>query len=232
LFFLTAVAAAHAQGGGPGSKAAESQELFSSLNTWSAFAEYSPNSQHMFLGYSEQRRLVTFGGEYARRLSVKSWVTTFYVAQVRPVMLEGDPTLAGIRDPATGQVVFRDPHPSRVEFAPLQNFSFQNFYNRQWTYAAGLNPLGFKANFLPHRRLQPFVAGGAGFLVSARDVPIDNTSNFNFSFEFGGGLEWYYIARRSLRFDYRLHHISNAFIGASNPGIDSGLWQITYSFGK
>ena len=72
-------------------------------------------------------------------------------------------------------------------------------YGRQWTYTGGLNPLEAKRNLVSRRRLQPVLLGAAGFLASARDVPVDVSSQFNFSFEFGAGLEWFYKPRNSLR---------------------------------
>lgn len=215
---------------------------FTRLNTWSAFTQYSPNSSHIILGYAERRRLVTVGGEYSRRLSSRKWESLYYLVQARPLVLAGDPDLVALKSIFSNQVVVRFPSPERVvaisralvdvPVGPNLVIVASPVYGRQWTYSAGFNPLGLKLSLAPRRRLQPVLLAAAGFLVSTRDLPVDNSSRFNFSFEFGGGLEWFYKPRRSVRFDYRIHHISNARIGATNPGIDSGLMQITYSFGR
>ena len=214
---------------------------FTRLNTWSAFGQYSPDSSHIILGFAEKRRLVTLGGEYSRRISLRKWEALYYVAQVRPMVLESDPLMVGIRSLTTGQIVehFKDPvrvvaidHSLFPQEVGNHTVFFSRVYGKEWTYSAGLTPLGLKLNLAPHHRLQPVAMMAAGFLASARDVPVDNSSRFNFNFDFGLGVEWFYKPKRSLRFDYRIHHISNARIGATNPGIDSGLMQITYSFGK
>src|SRR5262249_32066477 len=54
-------------------------EPYSRLNTWSIFGEFSPNSHHIFLGDSQERRLVSIGGEYVRRLVFKRWFELGYL---------------------------------------------------------------------------------------------------------------------------------------------------------
>jgi hypothetical protein len=45
-------------------------------------------------------------------------------------------------------------------------------------------------------------------------------------------VELYRDKTRSIRAEYRYHHISNHGTAEENPGIDNGLVQITYSFGR
>src|SRR5215467_3641499 len=58
---------------------ANDSEPYSRLNTWSIFGEFSPNSHHIFLGDSQERRIVSLGGEYARRLVFKRWFELDYL---------------------------------------------------------------------------------------------------------------------------------------------------------
>lgn len=44
-------------------------------------------------------------------------------------------------------------------------------------------------------------------------------------------MELYRDRRHSVALEYRIHHLSNAYIGNSNPGIDSGIFKLTYSLG-
>ena len=222
-----------------GQKAAESDEPYSRRNTWSVFGEFSPNSHHIVLGVSEERRIISLGGEYQRRLVFRRWFELEYLIQARPVFLERDPALAGFRSAATGQVVLRFQPAQRVDLVDRRQFTLlpQNvradpFYETQWTYAFGLNPIGFKWSFVPRRRLQPVMTFATGFVASARDVPVDQSRSFNFTFELGFGVEYYLRPKRSLRLDYRVHHLSNAYTGFNNPGIDSNLFQLSYSFGR
>ena len=101
-----------------------------------------------------------------------------------------------------------------------------------------MSPLGLKLNFLPRRRVQPVFTVLTGYVFSTKPIPIAQAGSFNYTFEFGAGLEFFrshepgFFGNRALRAEYRYHHISNAYTAASNPGIDNGLLQITYSFGR
>src|SRR5262249_4346421 len=218
---------------------ANASEPYSRLNTWSIFGEFSPNSHHIFLGDSQERRIVSLGGADARRLGFKRWFDLDYLVQVRPLFLERDQALAGFRTVDTHQPVLRFPRPQRVDIvdrSPFlllpQNVLVEPFYASQWTYAGGLNPVGFKWSFLPRRRLQPIMTFSSGFILSTRDIPVDQSESFNFTFELGFGVEYYVRPKHSLRLDYRVHHLSNAYRGLNNPGIDSNLFQLSYSFGR
>ncbi|WP_213804557.1 acyloxyacyl hydrolase [Granulicella sp. dw_53] len=81
-------------------------------------------------------------------------------------------------------------------------------------------------------RFQPFFIANGGFLASPRDLPVNNSSRFNFTFEFGGGLEPFRDHRHAWSIDYRIHHLSNAYLGRTNPGINSQLITLTHSFGR
>lgn len=100
------------------------------------------------------------------------------------------------------------------------------------TYVSAFSPLGYKLSLFPRKRMHPFVTGLGGFAVSPRDIPVFNSSSFNYTFEFGGGVEWFQTHSRSCRFEYRYHHLANAGNVAENPGIDSGVFKVTYSFGR
>ena len=63
-------------------------------------------------------------------------------------------------------------------------------------------------------------------------VPTVNAGNFNFTFDFGAGIELFRDHTRSMRVEYRYHHISNHNTALANPGIDNGLFQVVYSFGR
>jgi hypothetical protein len=71
-----------------------------------------------------------------------------------------------------------------------------------------------------------------GFSVSARDIPKFDSSAFNFTFSFGAGLDLFRTPTRAMRFEYRVQHLSNAYIGATNPGIDSQMIHVGHSWGR
>jgi opacity protein-like surface antigen len=92
--------------------------------------------------------------------------------------------------------------------------------------------VGFQWNFLPRRKLQPFLIGHGGYMYSTQAIPVAQAGNFNFTFDLGVGLELYRTKTRSIRAEYRYHHISNHDTATANPGIDNGLFQVTYAFGR
>jgi len=101
------------------------------------------------------------------------------------------------------------------------------------TYVSGFSPLGYKLSAFPRRHIQPYVTGLSGFAVSPRDIPVFNSSSFNYTFEFGAGVEIYQSHTRSIQMEYRYHHLANISNGSvANPGIDSGVLKVSYSFGR
>ncbi|WP_433966084.1 acyloxyacyl hydrolase [Tunturiibacter gelidiferens] len=213
----------------------------------------------MLIGNARNRKLATLGATYNHRITLNHSVDMQYLAEVRPVLLVSDPVTN------TTQNYFGPPADTTLSFStvyispcPTKPFTLNGTYSsgpyagspftavftytcsRRWTYGQGLSPLGLKVNLFPHHRLQPVFIMAAGYMFSTRPIPIPTAGSFNFTLEFGAGLELYrqrtssgsIFGNRSLRTEYRYHHISNAFTATSNPGIDSGLFQVTFAFGR
>lgn len=239
LALFLCVRVATAQESTPTALESASQPRYTRANSWTIFSEYAPDSSHILWGISDKRRRIVIGGEYARRIVRGHGLEFDWMVQARPASLESDPTLIGFRSVNTGQVVFRFAQPVRVvtvsnspEFLLNVEMEVTPAYGSEWTYGAGLDPIGLKLNFRAHRRLQPFVDAIGGFIVTTRDIPVDKASNFNYEFGFGSGFDYFLSARRSLRFGYAFRHISNNGIGFNNPGIDAGVLEVGYSFGR
>jgi hypothetical protein len=96
-------------------------------------------------------------------------------------------------------------------------------------YGAGLSPLGLKINF-GQSWIQPFVAASVGFLYFEDDIPVPDSSRFNFTPEFGLGVQFFLAPKQALTLGYKLHHTSNANTGRSNPGMDSHVIYVGFSF--
>lgn len=233
--------------------AARAQDVgaYSNRKVFSGFVEYSNDSSHMLLGYADGRKITAIGASFERRSFLRDQVAGSWLAEVRPYMTVTDPTMKGFalqfpQQPAySGVVNFASPVPvdNPVTSAPLnvilvtqnQVYSGTATYigGTRSTYVAGFSPLGYKVSLLPHRRIQPFVTGLGGFAVSPRDIPVFNSSAFNFTFEVGAGVEIYSTHTRSCQLEYRYHHLGNTSTGSSvNPGIDSGVLKVSYSFGR
>jgi hypothetical protein len=97
-------------------------------------------------------------------------------------------------------------------------------------YGAGLSPLGFKVNFGQQSWVKPFVAASVGFLYFEDEVPVPRSSRFNFTPELGLGVQFFLAPKRAVTLGYKLHHISNANTGRSNPGMDSHVFYAGFSF--
>ena len=103
------------------------------------------------------------------------------------------------------------------------------FRPERTVYAGGAEPIGLQMNFRNHRKIQPFMNATGGFLYFTRQVPVTDSSQYNFTFSFGGGVEIFYN-RRSLILGYSYHHISNGYTAKYNPGLDSHKLSIGLSF--
>jgi hypothetical protein len=224
---------------------------YAPLNSVAAFGEYSNSSSHIILGDDRQRKFLGVAFAYQRKISATHWMAWNYSAEIRPLLFESDPTLDGQRvtvtiDGKTGGYDQRFPRPVPIQNVKLygdQSFSgttlqgdsftevLHNDLGRRWTYAPGVTPVGFSVHLLPEHRLQSFLASSAGFIVSPRDIPEFKTSAFNFTFSFGGGVEWFRDHRRSWTLEYRVQHTSNKDIGYNNPGLDSQFLRVGYRFG-
>jgi opacity protein-like surface antigen len=230
------------------SQATPERPYYSRLNSFGVFGEYSNDSSHILLGISQNRKLLDFGGAYSRRVLLNRFVDGQYMIELRPVMLESDPlyreTVTETSPPPARTLPSMDLtysqscHPSATSYnSVLQGVTYSETItiacgSRQWTFGEGFSPAGFKLNFLPRRRIQPVFTALAGYMFSTKPIPVSAASSANFTFSVGAGLEFYRSGTRSIRAEYRLHHISNANTADENPGIDSQLVQITYAFGR
>jgi hypothetical protein len=219
---------------------------FGSKNTFVPFVEYSNDSSHIVLGRSENRKLAALGLQYEHRLLSNHTMNLRYAAEFRPLIMESDPvaTVTETLGPPEGLILTFSPQAVIKCVAETLNFivhdpitgtfseSVQETCNRRWTYAQGLSPLGARINLFPHRRLQPTGSLFAGYILSAKKIPIDSAGSFNFTFEVGAGFEYFLSPSRSMRFEYQIQHFSNAYTANTNPGVDSGLFKLSYTFGR
>jgi Lipid A 3-O-deacylase (PagL) len=202
----------------------------------------------MLLGYAENRELLDFGVSWSRRLILNRVVNWQYSVELLPVALESDPTAKEViqyTEPIT-QTLTYDLGAGLVSCTPATNtvtgtepngapFSYTVSYfcsGRRWTIGEAMSPIGFQWNFMPQRRLQPFFIGHGGYMYSTQPIPVTSAGSFNFTFDIGAGFELYRSRAQSIRVEYRYHHISNHGTAYENPGIDNGLFQVTYCFGR
>lgn len=108
----------------------------------------------------------------------------------------------------------------RYTLVPVSPGVFSVQKTRKSVYAWGLSPIGLKFNFRRQHRVQPFGSGTAGFLRFQEDVPVSGARRFNFTYDFGGGVQVVNRSRRAFTIGYKYQHISNGYRALYNPGVD------------
>ncbi|HEX8150027.1 MAG TPA: acyloxyacyl hydrolase [Pyrinomonadaceae bacterium] len=124
-----------------------------------------------------------------------------------------------------------------LDAVPVAAMSFPSFETaagvtrevRKTITGAGLSPVGFQLNFRRRERVQPFAQASGGFLYFGERVPDVRGAQFNFTGDFGGGVQWKAGARRAWTAGYRYHHVSNGYRADVNPGFDSNLFYVGFS---
>ena len=202
---------------------------------------YSNSSSHILIGETNQRRIWTLGAEYTHLLHLGARYRLDYEGSVMPLFEETDPTLTGTFYTNGGQNIYSTQKPVRLVAITHEPVGYVQTtpggayiplyatYGRQDTYAAAFTPLGARISAMPRWRVQPSFAVELGFVVSARDIPMDDADQFNFMFLFGPGVQFYTSPQASLRVEYFYRHVSNAGLGDVNPGIDQGVFRLTVS---
>jgi Lipid A 3-O-deacylase (PagL) len=219
---------------------------YSRKNTFSSFFEYANDSSHIILGNAENRKIGAIGFQYQRRLLHRRLFDFSYTAEARPGMLESDPVLTQTvvqTSPVAGSSVepsmavvrcANETSPTVTETIGSTVYAYHvvNSCGRRTVVEQGLSPAGFRMNLMPKQRLQLTFSTLAGYMFASQNVPIPNAGSFNFTFEFGGGLEWYRTHSQSVRLEYQVQHFSDKQTSVANPGVDSGFVKLTYAFGK
>lgn len=231
----------------PSCAAQSPEKPFARRNSFGVLAAYSNDSSHMLLGYAENRKLLNIGGSYSRRLFFNHMVNWQYDGEFLPVALESDPLTAYVNHQTsptiqtyTGSLPYAMitctpvtiPYSNTVNGITYAGSQTEYCSGRQWTIGEAFSPVGMQWNFMPRRKLQPFLEGHGGYLYSTRAIPSINDGSFNFTFDIGAGIELFRTHSQSIRASYRYHHISNHDTAFGNPGIDNGLFQLSYEFGR
>jgi hypothetical protein len=121
---------------------------------------------------------------------------------------------------------------NRFTIVPTGSGSFTVQRTREHTYGAGLSPIGLKLNFRRTQTLQPFASGTGGFLYFSKDVPVPGAARFNFTFDFGGGVQIVRSSGRAITIGYKYQHISNGDRSPINPGVDLQMFYGGFSIFK
>lgn len=99
------------------------------------------------------------------------------------------------------------------------------------TTGFGAAPVGFQVNARPHPRVQPFLSASTGVLYFVDSIPDRRGKQFNFTVDFGAGVQITVADHLHLTLGYRYHHLSNGYRGKINPGVDANLLYIGTAVG-
>lgn len=186
---------------------AQSPDNSPARNSFTAFGTVTfANSD--FYAQAFDRHLSLFGIRYSRVLAANHIFVFSYTPEIIPAAL--------LTEPAFGSFTL----PTRVP--PITH--------TQPTYGAGANPLGLEFLFLPGHRIQPFVSSNVGFLYFSRNVPSIFAAQFNFAADGRAGVRIPLHGRKAISAAYVFHHFSNGFQAPDNPGVDSQMIYLGYTF--
>ncbi len=113
-------------------------------------------------------------------------------------------------------------------------FSLEPFINTIYQPDAnveiGTNFL-FKYIFPSKGKIKPYVKGGLGIEYMTQHIR-EQSTQYNFLPQIGGGISFFLDKHTSLDFEYRFRHLSNASFKTPNGGVDANvfLWGFTHYF--
>ncbi|HUA91465.1 MAG TPA: acyloxyacyl hydrolase [Terracidiphilus sp.] len=229
-----------------GADSSHGSPYYARKNSFGLLAAFSPDSSHILLGGAENRMLLNIGGSYSRRLFLNRIVDWQYDAELLPAALESDPVSTSVNNqtsPSTATFTNDDgPILSCATYTAQYSFVYGGVTyagtetiscnGRRWTIGEAMSPIGFQWNFRPRHKTQPFFVGHGGYMYSTEPIPVAAAGSFNFTFDLGVGVEVFRSHTRSIRGEFRYHHISNHGTASFNPGIDNLMYQVSYVFGR
>jgi hypothetical protein len=168
---------------------------------------YSPDSMSG-IGKALDRKFFELDGQYTVTILAGRQVAWKWVSEVVPVALLNEPT----------------------EYY-FTNGRLTSSRAGATTYGGGITPLGMQVNFRNGHGVQPFFDAHGGMLYFTRQEPVPGSSQYNFTFNFGTGVQVFAGKRSSVLIGYKYHHISNNNTASQNPGVDSSevyagwLWR-------
>jgi Lipid A 3-O-deacylase (PagL) len=176
------------------------QKGWNEFGIWGGISFNAPT----LIGFTPDARFGNIGLRYGRVLAASKTVAFEYTIDAVPVAILSNHRLVPV-----GPGVFT--------------------VQRESVYGAGLAPIGLKFNFRRNKRVQPFAASTGGFLYFQRDVPVLGAAQFNFTFDFAGGVQIVNSNRRAFSIGYKFEHISNGYHSPINPGVDVHMVTFGYS---
>src|SRR5215213_9025031 len=181
-------------------------------NEFGFWGGFGPKATTIFAGLredeAEDRKFFIAGLRYGRTLAANNSLALQYTFDAIPVAL------------ATGTIV------SRTTVGGVDVFQ------RETAYGAGLTPLGLQLDFANGSKVHPFVHVNGGFLYFNKPVPIEDSGQFAFVGEAGGGVRIFTSDKRAVSLGVKFHHISNGDRSGSNRGLNQFVIYAGFSIFK
>ncbi len=170
---------------------------------WSVWAGGSPNSPQVF-GSVKDRKLTIVGLRHGWVFAATKNTAWEFISDIVPYSMVYQPTSVRIGSP-------------RAQLA---------------VRGRGGSPFGLKVNFNRQNKIKPFVNVSGGYMIFEKGTPVEvlGATRWNFTFEFGGGIQIPVSERTAFSVGYKLHHFSNARFTNVNPGMDSNVIYAGFSF--
>ncbi|HEX7285280.1 MAG TPA: acyloxyacyl hydrolase [Candidatus Angelobacter sp.] len=199
----------HAQTSAEGQPAAPTSQGNLPRNEIGTFAVF-PLANGSLKGVTTDRRFFLFGMSYSRLLGHSRVCDIRWVSEVMPLELLAEPFFVGTNIQAL--------------------HALPPFTETRMTYGMGTNPAGADVIFVPGKKWQPFAGVHGGFSYFDRNVLGFEGARFNFMLDGRAGLRFKLRSGRSVSVAYMFQHMSNAYIAPDNPGVDSHMLHVAYTF--
>ena len=172
-------------------------------NEFGFWGGFSPKATTIFEGMSEDeaedRKLFLAAFRYGRTLAANKTLALQWTIDAVPVAV------------ATGTIVNRTVN----VVTGVQTFQ------RETAYGAGITPIGLQLDFANGSKVHPFAHVNGGFLYFNKSMPIEDSGQFQFVGEAGGGVRIFTSERRAVSIGVRFHHISNGDRHGANRGLNN-----------
>jgi len=172
-------------------------------NEFGFWGGFSPKATTIFEGLAEDeaedRKLFLAAFRYGRTLAANKTLALQWTIDAVPVAV------------ATGTIVNRTVN----VVTGVQTFQ------RETAYGAGITPIGLQLDFANGSKVHPFAHVNGGFLYFNKSMPIEDSGQFQFVGEAGGGVRIFTSERRAVSIGVRFHHISNGDRHGANRGLNN-----------
>jgi len=172
-------------------------------NEFGFWGGFSPKATTIFEGLSEDeaedRKLFLAAFRYGRTLAANKTLALQWTIDAVPVAV------------ATGTIVNRT----------VNIVTGVQTFQRETAYGAGITPIGLQLDFANGSKVHPFAHVNGGFLYFNKSMPIEDSGQFQFVGEAGGGVRIFTSERRAVSIGLRFHHISNGDRHGANRGLNN-----------